>query len=77
MLGGKISYFMTNILENDDVMISYKLPISDVVKCARISLPGQNFFVLVFLFYHSRKSFKCAVSIEICVRSVFSGLDPG
>jgi hypothetical protein len=55
----------------------YKLSILDVVKCALISLPDHLFFVLVFWYYHSEKSFKCAVSIEICVSSVFPGPDPG
>ncbi len=73
MLVGKISYFMPNILGNDDVMISYKLPILDVVKCARISLPDHLF---LFWYYHSEKSFKCSISMEICVRSVFPGPDP-
>ncbi len=71
MLVGKISYFMPDILVNDDAIISYKLPILGVVKCAQISLPSHLFFVLVFFYYQSEKSFKWAVSIEICVRSVF------
>jgi len=76
MLVGKISYFMPDILVNDDAIISYKLPILGVVKCAQISLPGHLFFVLVFFYYQAEKSFKCAISIEICVRSVFNGPDP-
>jgi len=58
MLLGKISYFMPNILEKDDLMISYKLSISDVGKYARISMPGHLFCVLVFWYYHYEKSFK-------------------
>jgi hypothetical protein len=77
MLVGKFSYFTPNILENDDVMISYKLQILDVVKSAGISVQDHISFVLVFWYYHSEKSFKCAVSIEIWVRSVFPGFDPG
>jgi hypothetical protein len=42
-------------LENDDLMISYKLPILDVVKCAWISLPAHLFFVLAVWYYHSEK----------------------
>jgi len=42
-----ISYWMPKILKNDDLMICYKLSISDVVKCAWISLPGY-----LFLFWH-------------------------
>jgi hypothetical protein len=77
MLLGKISYCMPNILENDDLMIAYKIPILDVVKCAWISLPGHLFFILAFWYYHCAKFFKWAVSIEICVWSVFSISVPG
>ncbi len=65
MLVGKFSYFTPNVLENDDVIISYKLPNLNVVKSAGISFPDHVFFVLVFWYYHSEKSFKCVVSIEI------------
>jgi hypothetical protein len=58
MLVGKMSYFMHKILENGDLMISYELSISDVVKYAQISMPGYLFCVLVFWYYHYEKSFK-------------------
>ncbi len=57
-LPGKIQYCMLNILENDGLMVSYKLPILDVAKCARISFYFQLFFCFgilicfkIFLFF--------------------------
>ncbi len=35
---------MLDILENDDLIVFYKLPILDVAKCARISFPFQLLF---------------------------------
>jgi hypothetical protein len=43
-LPGKIQHCMLDILENDDLMISHRLPILNVAKWARISFPFQLFF---------------------------------
>jgi hypothetical protein len=47
MFLGRISYCMPNILENDDLMISNKLSILDVVKSF-----GFYSLVICFLFWH-------------------------
>jgi hypothetical protein len=47
MFLGRISYCMPNILENDGLVVSYKLPILDVVKSL-----GFHSLVIYFLFWH-------------------------
>jgi hypothetical protein len=57
MLVEIISYYVLDILKNDDRMVSYKLSVLvDVAKCALISFPFQRFFVLALYYYHFDKS---------------------
>jgi hypothetical protein len=45
-------------------MVSYKLPIVDVAKCARIFFFCELFFALALWYYHFGKSFWWTLSIE-------------
>ncbi len=48
-LPGKIQYCMLDILENDSLMISYKLPILDVAKYAPTSFPFMFILTVIHL----------------------------
>ena len=53
----EIQYFMLDILGNGSLLVSYKLPILSVVKCARIPFPFQRFWFLTFkIFFYWENS---------------------
>ncbi len=47
----EIQYFMLDILENGSLLLSYKLPILCITKCARIPFAFQAFFDFRMLFF--------------------------